>query len=81
MVRKVRSTSDDDPDLDVFIELATISGSELPYGVYVKINLYDEEGDLYMTNASYISKEGFSGYDTLQCKKKNVQLRLNIMEK
>ncbi len=56
---------ENDADLRVNIEIATISGSEIPSDLQIKINLYDEDDDLYMTNYIVMNKDKFSGYDTI----------------
>lgn len=60
---------DNDADLDVYVEIASISGSSLENDVDIKINLYDEDGELYMTDDTYVDSDTFAGYDTLtiQC--------------
>lgn len=54
-----------DGDLLVYVELATISETVLPNDISIKINLYDENGDIYMVGSHYVDKESFSGYDTI----------------
>ncbi len=58
--------SDDDADALVFVELTTINGSSIPCDLEVKVNLYDSNGVLYMSNSEYLPEDEFSGYDTLQ---------------
>lgn len=57
--------SDNDSDFDLYVELAAISGSDLKYSCKAKINLYDEDNELYMTKEEDIYKDDFSGYDTI----------------
>lgn len=58
--------SDDEGDLYVFVELATISGSTINNSVWIKINLYDNDNHLYMTCRELIWDDKFSGYDTIE---------------
>lgn len=61
----VKPYSEDDADCNILLELSTISGSALESDVSVKINLYDEDDELYLTNSETIYKSSFSGYDTV----------------
>lgn len=61
-----RPYSDDDADCELIIELTTIDGDTLFDSASIKINLYDEEGDIFFTNDYYIDSEEFVGYDTFK---------------
>lgn len=56
---------DDDADLYVYVELASINGSAVPSTLQVKINLYTADDELYMTEYSYVLEHKFTGYDTI----------------
>ena len=58
--------SDDDADLYVYVEITTKNGSSIPCDLELKINLYDANGVLYMTNSEYIPEDEFGGYDTIE---------------
>ena len=57
---------DDDADLQVYVELESMDGESIPSNLYVKINLYDDEGNLYMIEDSLITASKFDGYDTIE---------------
>lgn len=57
---------DDDPDLQIFVELASVNGNEIPGDLNIKINLYDGDGELYLTKSQYLAAESFGGYDTVE---------------
>lgn len=61
-----KPASDDDGDLEVYVELASINGSAIPCTLDIKINLYDESGDLYMTEDTTLFLNRFNGYDTVK---------------
>lgn len=61
-----RACAEDDGDLSVYVELASIQGSSIPADVRVKINLYDADGEIYMTGEESLYEEDFAGYDTLE---------------
>ena len=56
---------DNDGDLRVFVEIASITGSEISCDLNIKINLYDEDDYLYTTKSATVLKGRFSGYDTI----------------
>ena len=58
--------SDDDGDLEVLIEIASINGSTIPDDVTIKLNLYDESGSIYLHREESLYAEDFGGYDTIQ---------------
>lgn len=60
--------SDDDADCELIIEIATIDGNAMTDSSSVKINLYDENGDIFFTTEEYIMEEDFAGYDTFKIK-------------
>ena len=57
-------------DLYVYVELSTISGKKLKNDLRLKINLYDVEGNLYMSAFEDVFADEFAGYDTItiECK-------------
>ena len=57
--------SDDDADLTVYVELASMEGSSIPCDLALKINLYTENDELYMAKHVYIEEDIFDGYDTV----------------
>lgn len=52
-------------DLEVYVEIASVTGSNLPFSLYIKINLYDDNDDLFMTKESFIRDDRFNGYETI----------------
>lgn len=63
----VKPYSEEDADCSILVEVATISGTDIPRnGLNIKINLYDDNDELYLTEAYYINDESFSGYDTYE---------------
>lgn len=61
-----RSFTDDDADGEMLIEIGTIKDEVLTENVRIKVNLYDEDGELYDTSSEKIVAEDFDGYDTLK---------------
>ena len=61
--------ADDDGDLILYIEVASISGSKIKNSVQIKVNLYNKDNSLYMSKSTWVSEDKFSGYDTfeIQC--------------
>ena len=57
---------DDEPDADcdLLVELASLNGNPMPSNGHIKINLYDENGDLIYHDDHMVFAEGFAGYDT-----------------
>lgn len=58
--------SDNDADCDFLVELMSEDGDAIVDSVYLKINLYDENGDLFLNEYEFINHEDFSGYDTFK---------------
>ena len=58
--------SDDDADCELIIELTTIDGDSMTGDASIKINLYDENGDIFFNTESYIDSDEFAGYDTFK---------------
>ena len=58
----------------VLIELTAIEETGIPNSVDIKINLYDEDDELYLTSSAYVSNHSFNGYDTVSilCLDENV---------
>ena len=56
---------DEDADFRLYVELVSISGSSIPCTLGVKVNLYDEENSLYLTECTHLWQNKFSGYDTI----------------
>ena len=73
--------SEHDPDLQVFIELASIKGASIPDNLEVKINLYDAEGDLYLSSSCIVLADKFNGYDTIELVCADDSRALDIAEK
>ena len=55
---------DPDADCDLLIELTSINERPMSGDGHVKINLYDENGDLIYHDNHMIFAEKFAGYDT-----------------
>ena len=58
--------SDDDADCEMLIEIGTIKDEDLTENVLVKVNLYNEYGEIYDTSSKMILADDFDGYDTLK---------------
>ena len=58
--------SEDDADCELIIELSTIIGDTLPDSASLKINLYNDEGEIFLNEEYYISSESFFSYDTFK---------------
>ena len=50
----------------MLIEIGTIKDEDLTENVRIKVNLYNEYGELYDTSSGMIVAEDFDGYDTLK---------------
>ena len=57
--------NDSNGDLLVYVELVSISGKRIKKDLSLKINLYDINGDLYMSDYQDIFASEFTGYDTI----------------
>ena len=55
-----------DADLRLFVEIASIEGDTIPADLNLKVNLYDADGDLYLLESSYLDSDSFQGYDTIE---------------
>ena len=55
---------DEDGDVFVYVELSTIKGTRIPGNIKLKVNLYDIEGNLYLSSDTWIIAEEFCEYDT-----------------
>ena len=64
--KSCKAFSEENGDLYIFVEFAAISGSSIENTVKIKANLYDNDGQLYMTNSELIWNDKFSGYDTIR---------------
>lgn len=58
--------SENDADCILIIEVSSCEGEDVTENAYIKINLYDDEGSIIMTQSHYISAEDFAGYDTFE---------------
>lgn len=58
--------ADDDADCEMLIEIGTINDEDLTENVQVKVNLYNEYGEIYDTKSDVIIARNFDGYDTLK---------------
>ena len=56
--------SDDDADCELIVEIESINGESMDDDAVIKINLYDKDGEILMTEDYYIDGEEFAGYDT-----------------
>lgn len=70
MATACKPFSDYNGDLYVYVELSTISGRRIKNDIHLKINLYDVDGNLYMSDYEDIFADEFTGYDTvtIECK-------------
>ena len=53
-----------DADCDFIIEVSTLNEGKMKCNGYIKVNLYDEEGDLISNDCIAVYSDKFSGYDT-----------------
>ena len=60
------SYSDEDADCELIIELVTMEGDSMTDDASIKVNLYDEKGEIFLTESYYIDSENFAGYDTFK---------------
>ena len=67
-----RPYSDDDADCQLIIEVSTIDGDSIEDDVFLKINLYDENGEIIYNTEEDIYSDEYAGYDTF-----NISLRRN----
>ena len=58
--------SDEDADCELIIELVTMEGDSMTDDASIKVNLYDEKGEIFLTESYYIDSENFAGYDTFK---------------
>jgi hypothetical protein len=58
--------ADDDADFDLYVEISSITGNTIPNDVCIKINLYDKDDELYLSDDTTIFKEYFTEYDTVK---------------
>lgn len=58
--------SDKDADCELIIELVTIDGDSILDDASIKVNLYDENGEIFLTESEYIDSDDFAGYDTFK---------------
>lgn len=66
MQMSVQPCGEDDADCNIYLELSTISGNTIPNDIVIKINLYDEDEELFMVEECPIDKDDFNGYDTFR---------------
>ncbi len=57
-------SEESDADCDCLVEVSALNDGPMTHDAYLKVNLYDENGDLISHDYSLIQAEGFSGYDT-----------------
>lgn len=58
--------SNEDADCRFIIELVTMQGDSMTDDASIKVNLYDEKGEIFFTNSYYIESDDFAGYDTFE---------------
>jgi len=51
--------------LDLMVEIEDESGFGLEDDLQLKVNLYDEEGDIIYSDSEYIYEDEFDGFDTV----------------
>ncbi|MEF9985472.1 MAG: hypothetical protein RR847_05060 [Bacilli bacterium] len=62
----VKEYDENDADCTILVEMSSINGIDIPNDFYIKINLYDENGEIYLSESCFNFKENFSGYDTVK---------------
>lgn len=61
-----RPCSDNDADCKLIIELETIDEEMMEDDASIKVNLYDENGEIILTQECFIDSEEFDAYDTFE---------------
>ncbi len=51
--------------LNLLVEIEDESGFGLEHDLQLKVNLYDEDGDIIYSDIEYIYADDFDGYDTI----------------
>ncbi len=66
--RPYAEDGDDDPDADCdfMVEISSLDNGPMKSNAYIKINLYDENGDLIDHDNKFINADEFTGYDTFK---------------
>ena len=59
-----RPFDDNDADCSLLIEVASVEGNSIEKSVRIVVNLYDEDGEIYMSERQPIFNYDFAGYDT-----------------
>lgn len=80
-IKPVPSFGDKDADVDVFVELATISEEKIKKDCIIKINGYDEDGDICALAEGKINKDAFWGYDTIKMRLEDNEQLLKICKR
>lgn len=57
---------EEDEGCELIVELASISGDKIFDDSCVKVNIYDSNGDIMLSENQYIFANAFSGYDTIK---------------
>ncbi len=55
---------EEDQGCDVIIEVSSSNGTAMPENAYIKINMYDGEGNIILTEEELIWANKFTGYNT-----------------
>lgn len=61
----VKPYSEDDADCSIIVEFSSLEGTTIPESIYIKVNLYDEDDDIYLAECAFVNCERFDGYDTV----------------
>ena len=66
--RPYAEEGDDEPDADCdfMIEISSLDNAPMKCNAYIKINLYDENGDLIDHDNKLVIADEFSGFDTFK---------------
>ena len=57
--------NDNDGDLLVYVEMVSLTGKKIKNDLLLKINIYNADGELYMSDSEDIYADEFNGYDTI----------------
>ena len=57
---------ENDADCDLLVEVSALNNEPMTCSAYIKINLYDNNGDLMCNENHYVQADTFTGYDTFR---------------
>ena len=57
---------EDDADCELIIEVMSADGNAMAEDAGIKINLYDDAGEIFFTAGQFVDADEFAGYDTFK---------------